>query len=132
VFPIHDLFVKRLSPQSSAVGRRLPVLRYTDHLLRRFGMAEAIELNAGQSMGPQLRTVADEAWALVEGQVEFEWEDRREGSPTRGRVHRLRCNEPTLVLAPFGVAFACRAVDGPARLIRLASHAPDEIEDLVV
>jgi len=94
-------------------------------------MAEAIELNAGQSLGPQLRAVADEAWALVEGQVEFAWEDRRQGSPTQGRTHLLRCAEPTLVLAPFGVAFACRAVDGPARLLRLASHAPDEVEDLV-
>ena len=130
MFPIHDLFVKPLSREDTPAGRRLSVLRYSDHLLRRFGLAEELELEAGQALGPQLRLVADEVWALVEGRVEFTWEDRRPGSPSQGSRHSLHCEQPTLVLAPFGVAFGCRALEGPARLIRLASHAPDEIDDL--
>ena len=123
---IHDLFIKPLSREEFASGWRLPLLRYSDHLLRRFGLAEAIQLAAGASLGPIVRRRADEAWALLEGQVEFDWEDQREGSPTRGRRHSLRCDRPTLVLAPFGVAFSCRALDGPAMLVRLATHAEDE------
>jgi hypothetical protein len=130
MFPIHDLFVKPLLREATPAGWRLPVLRYADHLLRRFGLAEELELEPGQSLGPQLRLVADEVWALVEGRAEFTWEDRRPGSPTQGSQHSLRCEQPTLVLAPFGVTFGCRALEGPARLIRLASHAPDEIDDL--
>jgi hypothetical protein len=129
LLPIHDLFVKPLKQEDTASGRRLPVLRYTDHLLRRFGLAEVVELKPDAAWGPQLRRVADEAWALIDGTAEFRWEDQREGSPTRGNIHQLRCAEPTLVLAPFGVTFRCRALAGPVRLLRLASHAPDEIED---
>jgi hypothetical protein len=129
LLPIHDLYVRPLTREATPGGWRLPVLRYTDHLLRRFGLAEVVELRPETAWGPQLRQVADEAWALVEGAVEFAWEDQREGSPTRGQLHNLRCQVPTLVLAPFGVAFSCRALQGPARLIRLATHAPDEIDD---
>lgn len=124
--PIHDLFVKALSKEDFASGWRLPMLRYDDHLLRRFGLAEAIQLDARSSLGPQIRRTADELWALVEGQVEFSWEDRREGSPTHGQRHSLRCDQPTLALVPFGVAFSCRALEQPARLIRLATHAEEE------
>lgn len=124
--PIHDLFVKALSREDSPSGWRLPVLRYSDHLLRRFGLAEAIQLEAGRALGPAARGRADEAWALLEGQVEFTWEDRRAGSPTHGQRHSLRCDRPTLVLAPFGVAFSCRALEHSARLLRLATHAEDE------
>lgn len=105
------------------------MLLYADHLLRRFGLAEVVELQPDAAWGPQLRQIADEAWALIEGSAEFRWEDQREGSPTKGNRHQLRCTEPTLVLAPFGVAFSCQALREPVLLLRLATHAPDEIDD---
>jgi hypothetical protein len=36
--------------------------------------------------------------------------------------------EPTIVLAPFGVAFGARALDSPALLLRLATHDDHEHE----
>src|SRR3990172_1966895 len=117
MFPIHDLFVKPLIREAPPAGRRLSVLRYSDHLLRRFGLAEEFELEAGQALGPQLRLVADEVWALVEGRAEFTCEDRRQGSPTQGSRHSLHCEQPTLVLAPFGVAFGFPGAGGPPPLV---------------
>ncbi len=122
MYPIHDLYVRPLECQDLQEGSKLILLRYQDHLLRRFGLAEAIFLDAEQGWPATTRRVADEAWALVEGKVEFNWLDRRKSSPTRGESFQLNCGEPTLVLVPFGVEFEVRAVGGNAQLIRLATH----------
>ena len=125
-YPIHDLYVRTLHTEHTPEGTRLEVLRYGDHLLRRFGLAEVVFLRAAQVQPARMLKIADEVWALIEGSVEFSWQDRRSSSPTRGAGYRLRCNQPTLVLAPFGVEFEVRAVDGPAQLLRLATHESDE------
>ncbi len=121
-FPIHDLYAKPLNERATPGDRRIPILSYSDHLLRRFGLAEVVMLTPGAKSQQRVRQVADEVWALVSGQVEFRWEDLREGSPSRGAQCSLRCDRPTLVLVPFGVAFSVHAHDGPAQLIRLATH----------
>ncbi len=127
--PIHDLVVLRLTFEERPSGRHLPLLRWSDHLLRRFALAEAVRIAPGDGEPPlRLRAVADEVWALVEGQVEFVWQDKRPASPTHGARHRLVCREPTAVLAPFGVAFGVRALEAPALLLRLASHEDGEHE----
>lgn len=125
-YPIHDLFIRPLQAEHDPEGWRLEVLRYSDHLLRRFGLAEVVFLKSAQVRPARLRIMADEVWALIEGSVEFSWHDQRSSSPTRGANYQLRCDEPTLVLAPFGVEFEVRAVDGPAQLLRLATHESDE------
>jgi dTDP-4-dehydrorhamnose 3,5-epimerase-like enzyme len=71
--------------------------------------------------------VADEVWVLLEGEVEFVWHDLRQDYPSCGVWHRITRAEPTLVLAPFGVAFGVRALGGPALLLRLTTHADDDI-----
>lgn len=103
----------------------LPLLRYSDHLLRRFGLAELHRLRERGERPAQLRPVADELWALVKGSVRFTWRDQRASSPTHGAHYELTCDQPTLVLAPFGVAFGFQALDGPAELVRLATHERD-------
>lgn len=123
--PIHDLHIQPIDPAPVEGGELLPLLRYSDHLLRRFGAAELVRLPAGGERQQAPRPVADEVWALVRGTVQFEWEDRREGSPTSGARFELKCDRPTQVLVPFGVAFAVRALDGPAELVRLATHEND-------
>lgn len=123
--PIHDLYVRPLEMRGEGQLEVLPLLRYSDHLLRRFGLAELYRLPADGQRPPVTRAVADELWALVRGSVQFEWRDERTSSPTRGRDYQLRCERPTLVLAPFGVAFGFRALDGPAELVRLATHEDD-------
>ncbi|MCH8337395.1 MAG: hypothetical protein IH858_00915 [Chloroflexi bacterium] len=125
-YPIHDLYIRTLHTEHTSEGSRLEVLRYSDHLLRRFGMAEVVYLKAAQVRPARLRKIVDEVWALIEGSVEFSWQDQRSSSPTRGVDYRLRCDQPTLVLAPFGVEFEVRAVDGPAQLLRLATHESDK------
>ena len=125
--PIHDLYIKTLQGVQGSGGARLDILRYDDHLLRRFGLAQVVEVDEGQAHSPRVREVADEIWASIRGTVEFSWIDKRPASPTSGAKHQVRCEEPTLVLVPFGVSLTVRAVDGPAQLLRLATHEdPDQ------
>ncbi len=121
--PIHDLFIRELSAEETDGLTKFHVLKYEDHLLRRFGQVQVIRKSPGRSETLNLREVADEVWALIEGKVEFAWHDLRHDSPTQDHWHHLRSDTPTLVLAPFGVAFGCRALDYQASLIRLSTHA---------
>ncbi|MGH2620159.1 MAG: hypothetical protein ACRDHG_06255 [Anaerolineales bacterium] len=120
--PIHDLYIRALERRGTPSGSTLNVLRYSDHLLRRFGLAEFHVLADGQQRLSAARPVADEVWALVRGEVEFDWEDQRENSPTSGHTYQLRAGQPTVVLVPFGVAFRIRSLNGEAALVRLASE----------
>lgn len=126
---IHDVYIRELSASDEAGIRRMTILADHDHLLRRFGLAETIWLAAGQTTGLTVREVADEVWALLEGSVEFVWHDLRSGSPTRDSWLRLTCTQPTLVLAPFGVAFGARGLVDRTSLLRLATHADADPRD---
>lgn len=125
-YPIHDLFIRSLHIERDSNGATLNVLRYSDHLLRRFGFAEVVFLESDQVRPAELRDVADEVWALVEGSAQFRWLDRRSSSPTRDATYQLDCDQPTLVLVPFGVEFTVEAVGRPAQLLRLSTHEIDE------
>ena len=120
--PVHDLYIRPLERRATGSGSALVVLHHSDHLLRRFGLAEFHLLADGQQRLSAARHVADEVWALVHGEVEFDWEDRRENSPTFGQTYQLRAVQPTVVLVPFGVAFRIRSLNGEAALVRLASE----------
>jgi hypothetical protein len=122
MLPIHDLFVRDLQAESVSSGERLHLVGYSDHLLRRFGEAELLRLEADRQRPPALRQAADELWALIRGSVEFELVDRREGSPSVGQTYQIRQSEPAVVLVPFGVEFVIRAVGGSAELIRFTTH----------
>ena len=130
VFNIHDLYARPVSSISTELGEVWPLLRFEDHLLRRFGLAELVRAFPGASPRLRARPAADEIWILIEGTAEFVWRDTRSGSPTQGREDRLEYTEPTLVLVPFGVAFGFRAKKGPATLLRIATHTEDEEEDI--
>ncbi len=121
--PIHDLYIRELTLEETNGLTKFHVLRDDDHLLRRFGQVQVIRKSPGRSETLCLREVADDVWALIEGEVEFAWHDLRRDSPSQDHWHHLRSETPTLVLAPFGVAFGCRALENPALLIRLSTHA---------
>jgi len=121
-FPIHDLFIRQIPTAGEASETCWKVLKDEDHLLRRFGMIEVLRVEAEMRPYLRVRSVADEVWVLIEGRGEFRWHDLRLDSPTHGVEHRLFCENPTQVLAPFGVAFGFRALDGPALLVRVATH----------
>jgi hypothetical protein len=125
--PIHDLYIRTLEPRPSATGLSLTLLRHSDHLLRRFGFAEHLELEEGAQLAHPPRPVADEAWALVRGQVEFTWEDLRKDSPSFGQTHRLRTDVPTLVLVPFGVALRVTSGAASTALVRFSTHEDETV-----
>jgi dTDP-4-dehydrorhamnose 3,5-epimerase-like enzyme len=125
-YPIHDLFIRTLHLEQDSTGVKLEVLRYSDHLLRRFGFAEIVFLESDQARPAELRNIADEVWVLVKGSAQFRWRDQRSSSPTHEATYQLDCDQPTLVLVPFGVEFEVRAVSGPAQLLRLTTHEIDE------
>jgi len=131
VFNIHDLYARPVSSISTELGEVWHLLRFEDHLLRRFGLAELVRALPGASPRLRARPAADEIWILIEGTAEFVWRDTRSGSPTQGREDRLEYTEPTLVLVPFGVAFGFRTRKGPATLLRIATHTEGE-EDIAI
>ncbi len=126
--PIRDLDIRPLKMTRENGVTRWLALKDSDHRLRRFGEVEIVRLDEGNSTGLVLRPVVDEAWAVLEGVVEALWHDLRPGSPTNGVRHRLILRQPTLLLAPFGVAFGARALEGGALLARLATHSGDDPE----
>ena len=128
VFPIHDLYIRRIPTIEGPNATRLIALRDTDHLLRRFGQAEVVQAQPGPKTQLRSREIADEVWALIEGKVEFVWHDLRQDSPTYDRWHHLICDKPTLVLVPFGVSFGYQALGGSASMLRLTTH-PDGVHD---
>lgn len=123
---IHDLFTRPLEAEEKEGGRILTVLRYEDHLLRRFGLAQVVQSRRAEFGSPVARQVADEVWANIQGEAEFLLSDLREGSPTQGNQVLIRCDHPTMCLVPFGVAFSYRCLGDSCTLTRLATHAePD-------
>jgi hypothetical protein len=120
-YPIHDLYIRPLQIDAEGVAARLRLVAYSDHLLRRFGVAELLRLPAGATFGPRLQSVADDVWALESGEADLFWRDERRGSPTCGSQHRLRALPPLLWLVPFGVAFGMRCSQ-PCVLVRLSTH----------
>ncbi len=104
-------------------GRRL-LLRQSDNLLGRFGEAARLDLEPGRAYPFTLRAHADRVWVLLSGELSVVMYDTREASPSRGttQVGRLDHRPHALLLIPFGVACAPRAIGGPAALLELASR----------
>lgn len=113
---------------------RMIFLKDEDHLLRRFGQAEVRQVSKQDSEYFTLRAVADEIWALLEGNAQIVLIDRRAKSPTEDQVVKLRlaAEEPRGILIPPGVAYAIYAKD-PARLMRICTHADgSHVDDQVL
>jgi hypothetical protein len=126
--PIHDLVIRPISTTDETETLRLPVLRFSDHLLRRFGQVEMIRLQPQSELEKRVRWIADEVWTLVEGEIEFNFHDLRSESPSSDSQGQITLTQPTLVLVPFGVAVHLRTDDQPAALLRIASHEDDELQ----
>jgi hypothetical protein len=126
--PIHDLVIRPISIIDETETIRLPVLRFSDHLLRRFGQAEVIRLPPQSEREKRVRWVADEVWTLIEGEVRFNFHDMRSSSPTLDSQDQITFTQPTSVLVPFGVAVHLQTTDRPAALLRIATHEDDELQ----
>ena len=97
-YPIHDLYIRELEYREINDLTRLPLLHFEDHLLREFGYSEFVRVRAGTAVNSDVRQVADEVWALIEGTVTFSWKDTRENSPTFNSEHQITSNTPMLML----------------------------------
>jgi hypothetical protein len=122
---IPDLLIRDLPVQEFEGGELFPLLRFDDHLLRRFGALVKIDLEAGSSLQPVLRESADEIWIVLRGAIEGFWLDKRPNSPSAGIRETHRLSSQTLSFLPFGVAFACRADKEDCELLRVMTHAID-------
>jgi hypothetical protein len=120
--PIHDLYLKRLRPQHDHDLTAWVPLRDDDHLLRRFGQVEVVQMGPDARPLCRLRSVADEIWALLQGSAELRWRDFREVSPTQNESFGLKLSEPTLALVPFGVGFGLRSLQLGTTLVRISTH----------
>jgi mannose-6-phosphate isomerase-like protein (cupin superfamily) len=118
---VHDALVTPLALGGSGVHA---VLSFDDHLLRRFGAAQVVRLDAGDRFRA-LRVTADEVWVLLEGAAEVRLEDTRPDSPTHDVRQAVALDAPTRLLVPFGVRFEVEARPR-AVLLRFMTHTERE------
>jgi hypothetical protein len=125
-FTISDMHVFPLTVS----GTRWTLLREKDHLLRRFGQLDLLDLTAAQETDFELRAEADCFLFAINGRAEARLLDLRPNSPSLGsRVTVvLDTEDPQGLLLPFGVACALYAVTD-ARLIILSTHSDVHSED---
>lgn len=123
-YPIHDLLIETLHALDAASWRSLQAYAFDDHLLKRIGVIESIEVTEGDALPAFLRSEADELWTLLQGRALFQWIDHREGSPTLHATHSLVADAPVRVLVPFGVEFQL-AAQSDCTLLRISTHAGD-------
>jgi hypothetical protein len=119
---IFDAYLGPLSPETED-GRRV-LLRESDNLLGRFGEAARLAILPGRAVPFTVRETADRVWILLEGAVWAVMHDLRDSSPSHGTTHAVRLDgrPHALLLIPFGVACAPRAIGGPAHLLEMASR----------
>ncbi len=106
------------------------LLRDNDHLLRRFGQLDLLDLSAGQETDFELRAEADRFLFAINGRAEARLLDLRSGSPSLGsRVTvALDTENPQGLLLPFGVACGFNSPVS-ARLIILSTHSETHAGD---
>lgn len=125
-YPISDMHVFALS---RAAGR-LSLLREADHLLRRFGQLDLVDIPAGQQTDFELRAEADRFFFPADGNVKAILVDLRSSSPSLGVRAEvvLDASDPHGLLVPFGVACSL-AAQSNTRLIVLSTHSTAHPED---
>jgi dTDP-4-dehydrorhamnose 3,5-epimerase len=130
---IQDLVVENLSGKLDSADASVSLLRFDDHLLRRFGQVDAFRKSPGELKALSMRTVADEIWILLEGRAACRCHDLRSDSPSKDTNIEFILDAPARVLIPFGVAFGWRAIDNPTLMLRLSTHQDgDHLQDQLI
>jgi hypothetical protein len=125
-YAIADMHVFPLQRQQG----QLTLLRNSDHLLRRFGQLDVIDIKNGEQTDYTVRAEADRFLFIIDGAAELSLFDMRAQSPSNGtRVAlSLTSDEPKGVLVPFGVAYMLYAT-ADTRLISLSTHSESHTHD---
>jgi hypothetical protein len=128
-YPIWEVHV---FPLTRAAGR-LTLLREEDHLLRRFGQLDLIDLVAGEQTDFTLRSEADRFLFPIAGSVKSSLLDLRALSPSKNARAEitLEANQPQGLLVPFGVACSLGAKSA-ARIVILSTHSESHPEDRTI
>ena len=111
-------------------GGRLTLLRNSDHLLRRFGQLELLDLAAGQRSALPVRGEADRFLYSISGAVNALLLDVRPTSPSHGAQASmtLTSDDPRGLLVPFGVACSLEAISR-VMVIQLSTHSESHPSD---
>lgn len=125
-YPIADMHKFPLGRKAG----RLVLLREADHLLRRFGQLEILDLAPGERTDFTLRSEADRFLFPADGSVTATLLDLRETSPSKNAraEFALSASDPHGLLVPFGVACSLSATEA-ARLIVLSTHSASHPDD---
>ncbi len=125
-YAIADMHVFPLQRQQG----QLTLLRNSDHLLRRFGQLDVIDIKAGQQTDYTVRAEADRFLFVMDGAAELSLFDMRTQSPSNGErvALSLKAHDPKGVLVPFGVA-CMLAASADARVISLSTHSETHTQD---
>lgn len=125
-YPISDMHVFDLS--RGAAG--LTLLREKDHLLRRFGQLDLVDLAPNEKTDFTLRAEADRFLFPVSGTLVVNMIDMRSSSPTfeaRANIS-LNSEKPQGLLVPFGVACSLET-KAAGRIVILSTHSESHPED---
>jgi hypothetical protein len=128
-YSIADMHVFPLKRQAG----RVSLVKDNDHLLRRFGALELIDLASGEQTEFTSRAEADRFLFPVSGEFMVNLVDLRESSPSKGKRTeiRVKSDEPQGILIPWGVACSL-STSNASRLIILSTHSDQHPEDLIV
>jgi len=118
-FAISDLALLDLRWQ----GGVLTVITEDNHLLRRFGAVDVVNLEPDRPR-VLLRHQADEIWTVLSGQAFFHLEDHREDSPSQGTALDVTISQdaPRALLIPFGVLCKVSSTKKESILLRISTH----------
>ena len=124
--PIHDMILLQRTKEGSPGVNLWPVLSFNDHLLRRFGFIQAIQIEPEHSIRPRVRELADELIFMLDGMITACLKDLRTESRSAGVIFRAALSAGDLLLIPFGVAFKCQAGSLGSTFLRISTHEEDD------
>jgi dTDP-4-dehydrorhamnose 3,5-epimerase len=115
-------------------GCLMEMLRCDDPIFQKFGQVYLSMAYPGVVKGWHYHKVQTDYFVIVRGMVKVVLYDRRDGSPTHGRVNEFFLGEqnPTLLLIPPGVLHGMKCIGvEPAMLINIPTEpyrydSPDE------
>ncbi len=125
-YPIADMVV---FPLKRDLGR-LILMREADHLLRRFGQLELVDLKENEQTEFTARAEADRFLFPIHGSATVLLIDLREHSPSKGKRAEILfdAGDPHGLLVPFGVACSLDAKSA-AQLVIVSTHSSAHLED---
>lgn len=114
------------------IDRGRLILSEDDHLLRRFGKLEIVDISPTDAPLFHLKKSADQIIAIIDGTIQIQLIDLRKQSPSFGSEMSIEIKEIKAqgILIPFGVASSVRS-NKQGKILWLSTHSGDaSSEDL--